>query len=148
MGCRATPVVLGHVGTKDKADASSLHWPRWNRRAALPPCTTTRFGFYPGRVGFHHTEVPQTLQTLAGQIHQGGVGRRLFKLTQLPAKHFIIGFCIATEIDAAHVNLATRLHIKGHVDGIVFIIGVVIAAVDLGKGITLVTKTTFEQVIA
>ena len=148
----ATPVVLGHVGTKDK--------PGGIRIAHIGTNGTGRLLFHlvfhiyqivgirhAGCVSLHHAEVTQPLQSLAGQIDQGGIGWRLFKLAQFTAQHFVVGFRITAEIDATNIHLATRLHIKGHINRVVFVIGVVLTAIDLGKGVTLVTKATLEQII-
>ena len=96
-------------------------------------------------VRLHGAEVAETLQALAGQVDQRGVGRRVLELTHFTTQHFVFGLGVAYEAQAAHVNAAARVDEERHVHGVA-VAGFLLHAAHLGEGVALVAETALDQV--
>ncbi len=92
----------------------------------------------------HFLEVAQTLQPHLGLVNQVRRCPATFHLTHFAAQYFVTSLGVATEVDTVDVSSFARINHIGNGDGIVFIMRLRHAA-DVGKGVTLITEATGNQ---
>ena len=92
------------------------------------------------RFHIHILKELQTFKPLFGAIDFiGGIPGR-FKLPHLAAQHFVPGARVAGQIDAAHIDAATRIDKEGKPHRVVFLVHIG-DGVDVGKGVTVIAES-------